>query len=161
VFAYLRERIIATKVDLGIKPARGPTTLSAADRKAIEARIREQDQADPTTPDAGLLACRQVIDVDEADCRRNREISNWWNATTPFRNARNFESRLMRWRADGKHQPFAYSSSSGGRPANGVQVARSRNDLGWYPDITIEERDALWADLEKRGEAISREGGGS
>ena len=36
VFTYLRERIIATKVDLKISPARGPTVLSTADRKAIE-----------------------------------------------------------------------------------------------------------------------------
>ncbi len=160
VFEHLRDRIIATKVDLGIKPARGPTKLAPADRKAIEARIREHDEADPTTPDAGVIACKQVIDVDEADCRRNREISAYWNATTPFRNARNFESRLLRWRADGKHQPFG-ASSGGGRPAHGVQVARAKNDLGWYPHMTVEERDAIWDDLERRGEAIAREGGGS
>lgn len=108
VFDYLRERIIATKIDLGIKPARGPTVLAPADRRNIEARIREQQTIDGRGDglEAGLQACKQVIDVDEADSRRQGRISNWWNATTPFRNASNFDARLGRWREDGRHQIF-------------------------------------------------------
>lgn len=146
VFAYLRERIIATKVDLKISPARGPTVLSTADRKAIEARIREQDEADPHTPDAGVTACKQVIDVDEAEARANQEIGAYWNATTPFRNSRNFEQRLLRWRADGRHRAFG---AAAGEPTG--RLRRSKNDLGWRPHMTAEEEDAIWESVKVEG----------
>lgn len=144
VFDYLAERIVTTKRDLGITPARGPTRLSPADRKLIEARIAEYDAAEPDVPDAGVIACKQVIDVDEFDSRRDQAISTYWNATTPFR-PDNFQRRLLRWRADGKHQPFG---GGGRKQASGVQVQRSRNDGGWYPHMSVEDRDALWASVE-------------
>jgi hypothetical protein len=114
VFEHLAARIIATKTDLGIKPAIGPRILSKADRKNIEARIAEYD-----TPDEGVEACKRVIAVDEADCRRAQEISRYWNAQTPFRNVTNFENRLMRFRDDGNHVAF------------GTTRSRQRTDLSF------------------------------
>ena len=125
VFAYLRERILATKTDLGIKPVRAPRILSKTDARAINARVVEYGDGDEA---AGIEACKQVIDVDEADCRRQGEISGYWNATTPFRNAANFENRLQRWRADGKHSVFG-----GGK-------RQAKADTGFYPKTD----DALW-----------------
>lgn len=127
VFAYLAERIVQTKRDLGIKPARGPRILDKTDRRAINTRIVEYGEGDEAK---GVECCKQVIDVDEADCRRggvNSPSWRYWNAKTPFRNAANFEQRLMRWREDGDHAVF------GGR-------AKPSRDMGF----AVEPDDALW-----------------
>ena len=141
VFEYLRERIIATKTDLGIKPARGPSVLSPADRRNIEARIREQQTIAGRGDglEAGLLACKQVIDVDEADCRRKGEVSQYWNATTPFRNASNFDARLGRWRENGEHQIFGTVEQRKPKPI--------RRDLGFHAAISPEDDAQLDYDL--------------
>lgn len=106
VFDYLASRIVAAKTELGIKPAIGPRILGKTERRNIDDRIREHGKRPDGSIDfdAGVEACKRVVDVDEADCVRVREISQYWNATTPFRNSANFEGRLMRWREDGEHQ---------------------------------------------------------
>jgi hypothetical protein len=142
VFAYLAERIVAVKRELGIKPARGPTVLSVADRRRIEQRIAEYGAGDV---DRGVEACRQVIEVDEADCRRNQEISSYWNASTPFRTdgtkINNFASRLDRWREDGEHVPF------GARGSSKRSTARGTNQ-GWHAAMDDDDWASMVADLE-------------
>jgi hypothetical protein len=124
VFDYLAARIVSAKVELAIKPAIGPRVLGKSERRNIDERIREHGK-NPNGSidlDAGVTACKRVIDVDEADCLRVRSISQYWNASTPFRNAANFEGRLMRWREDGEHQVW------GAKPARGP---RQRTDHGF------------------------------
>jgi hypothetical protein len=132
VFDYLAARIVAAKVELAIKPAIGPRVLGKSERRNIDDRIREHGK-NPNGSidlDAGVTACKRVIDVDEADCIRVRSISQYWNASTPFRNAANFEGRLMRWREDGDHQVW------GAKPAKGP---RQRTDHGF--DAYMPEED--------------------
>lgn len=124
VFAHLRDRILATKRALGIKPVRAPKILADADRRRINDRIREYGDGDPA---AGVEACKQVIAVDEADSRRAGKISAYWNATTPFRNVANFENRLLRWREDGDHAAFGVRSGG-------------KRDASFYPEMD----DDLW-----------------
>jgi hypothetical protein len=132
VFDYLAARIVAAKVELGIKPAIGPRVLGKSERRNIDDRIREHGKRPDGSIDldAGVTACKRVVDVDEADCVRLRSISQYWNATTPFRNAANFEGRLMRWREDGDHQVW------GAKPAKGP---RQRTDHGF--DAYMPEED--------------------
>jgi hypothetical protein len=134
VFDYLVARIVAAKVEIGIKPAIGPRILGKSERRNIDERIREHGKRPDSSidHDAGVTACKRVVDVDEADCVRLRSISQYWNATTPFRNAANFEGRLMRWREDGDHQVW------------GAKPARVSRNLGF--DAHVAEEDRVAAD---------------
>jgi hypothetical protein len=130
VFDYLAARIIAAKVELAIKPAIGPRVLGKSERRNIDERIREHGKQPNGSIDldAGVTACKRVIDVDEADCIRVRSISQYWNAATPFRNAANFEGRLMRWREDGDHQVW------GAKPAKGPKPRTDHGFDAWKPE---------------------------
>jgi hypothetical protein len=145
VFEYLAERIYVTKVDLGL-PARGLTTLARNDRKLIQAMIDEhsdvRDERGKKTGridvELGIAACRQVIEVDEADARRTKNFT-YWNATTPFRPS-NFDMRLGRWRPDGKHEVmFAVSEKS--KP----------KDAGFNAYMPDEQREALMRKVSRGG----------
>lgn len=103
VFDHLNARVIATKRDLGVKPA-GPaaTSLDSTRRKEIGARIKAAGRGDPA---AGVEACKRVIAVYEAEARAQGprgDVWNFWNAVTPFR-AKNFDRKLGCWREDGRH----------------------------------------------------------
>jgi hypothetical protein len=138
VFDHLRARVIATKRDMGIKPAAGPSVLSPTQRRNIEARIAEQQKIAGRGDgiEAGVEACKRVIDVDEADCRRQGPRGkgwNYWNADTPFRNAANFDARLLRWREDGNHAVFGFPTErkprrDGARRDHGFDAAHPEQD---------------------------------
>jgi hypothetical protein len=130
VFDYLAARIVAAKIELGIKPAIGPRVLGKSERRNIDDRIREHGKRPDGSIDldAGVTACKRVVDVDEADSLRVRSISQYWNATTPFRNAANFEGRLMRWREDGDHQVW------GAKPAKGPRARTDHGFDAWKPE---------------------------
>ena len=138
VFDHLRARVIATKRDMGIKPAVGPSVLSPTQRRNIEARIAEQQKIAGRGDgiEAGVEACKRVIDVDEADCRRQGPYGkgwNYWNADTPFRNAANFDARLLRWREDGNHAVFGFPTErkprrDGTRRDHGFDAAHPEQD---------------------------------
>lgn len=136
VFEHLRARIIQTKFDLGIKPATGPRVLDKRQRHAILSRIEEHGGGDE-----GVEACKRVIAVDEADCRRQGPKGpswSYWNASTPFRNPSNFEGRLDRWREDGDHAVFGVRGGSS-----------PRRDLSFQPAMTDEEEAKLWAEVSE------------
>ena len=153
VFEYLRERIIATKIDLGIKPAIGPRVLSGPDRKRIEARIAEYGEG---SIDKGVEACRRVIDVDEADSRRIGEVSEYWTASTPFRTdgqkINNFENRLMRWREDGEHQVWGARRAKGPKPRTDHGFDAHMPDEDFVDELGQEcmGRNTMLKILEKR-----------
>jgi hypothetical protein len=89
------QRQTEVRAALGMDPP-GKSVLDAGRRAAINARIAEHS----------LEACYRAIDVDAFECRRQgRDGESWayWNLDTPFRNAKNFEQRLGKWRADGSH----------------------------------------------------------
>lgn len=137
VFAHLRSRIIATKHELGIKPATGPYVLSATQRTAIEQRIAEHGGGE-----AGVEACKRVIAVDEFECRQadrpDAKCWAYWNATTPFRQEL-FEQRLSRYRDDGKHVPFGGARSR----------SESGSGRGWGAYMPEDQRDELWDEITR------------
>jgi hypothetical protein len=145
VFDYLSERIIATKRDMKL-PARGLTVLAKKDRALIRARIDEhgykRDSKGKPTGEfdvaLGIEACRQVIDVDEADARRTREF-DYWNAVTPFRPA-NFIGRLARWRPDGQHAAFGIVKRRG-----------ASNDVGFNAHMPAAEHEELLRQVSRGG----------
>ena len=77
-----------------------------------------------------------MIDVDEADCRRQGQHGKgwaYWNADTPFRNAANFDARLLRWREDGNHAVFGFPTErkprrDGARRDHGFDAAHPEQD---------------------------------
>jgi hypothetical protein len=149
VFDYLAARIVAAKIELGIKPAIGPRVLGKSERRNIDDRIREHGK-NPNGSidlDAGVTACKRVVDVDEADCVRLRSISQYWNATTPFRNAANFEGRLMRWREDGEHQVW------GAKPARPSKLVGFDSRVGDGYDTWAEDGSIIPGSKRKMHEA--------
>jgi hypothetical protein len=149
VFDYLAARIVAAKVELAIKPAIGPRVLGKSERRNIEERIREHGKRSDGSidHDAGVTACKRVVDVDEADCVRLRSISQYWNATTPFRNAANFEGRLMRWREDGEHQVW------GAKPARPSKLVGFDSRVGDGYDTWAEDGSIIPGSKRKMHEA--------
>ncbi len=137
VFEYLAQRLYVTKRDLKL-PTQGLRVLGAKSRKLIQAMIDaysyELDEDGKRTGrvdvELGIAACRQVIEVDEADARRTGNFT-FWDAMTPFR-PDNFGSRLSRWRPDGKHAAFGVVEARGG---TGSAPSSGR---GWAePEFTV------------------------
>ena len=135
VFEYLAQRLYVAKRDLKL-PTQGLRVLGKKSRKLIQAMIDaysyELDEHGKRTGrvdvELGIAACRQVIEVDEADARRTGNFT-WWDADTPFR-PDNFGSRLGRWRPDGKHAAF-------GVVENRSRPAGSSSGRGWAdPEFT-------------------------
>ena len=145
VFDYLAERIYVTRVDMGLR-AIGMSVIPKEARALIRARIDEhgykRDSKGKPTGEfdvaLGIEACRQVIDVDEADARRTREF-DYWNAVTPFRPA-NFVGRLARWRPDGQHAAFGIVKRRG-----------ASNDVGFNAHMPAAEHEELLRQVSRGG----------
>ena len=144
VFDYLSERIIATKRDMKL-PARGLTVLAKKDRALIQAMIdangyQRDHRGKPIgnfDVELGIAACKQVIEVCEADTRRSKDFT-WWNAATPFRPA-NFDRAIGRWRPDGQHVAF------------GVVRSRASNDVGFNAHMPAAEHEELLRQVSRGG----------